>query len=148
MPVRHGRAAICVLRTENWNIEGESRRADLLQTWQQKPPPQAQLPGDPWPGPALASSCCLFQHNGIARCGFPYLTLTTLVGLFADLAWFVGGGKILKTKGWLKSPTTGLMALALFFNGLQRMTRIFAAWQLVSSLCLVVGAKPFLRILE
>lgn len=86
--------------------------------------------------------------QGTARCGFPYPTLTTPVGLFADLAWFVGGGKILKTKGWLKSPTMGLMALALFFNGLQRMTWIFAAWQLVGALCLVFGAKPFLRNLE
>lgn len=32
VPVRHRRATICILQTENWNTEGGSRQADLLQT--------------------------------------------------------------------------------------------------------------------
>lgn len=48
-------------------MAGEGRQAHLLQTRQQKPPPQAQLPGGPRPGPALASSCRSFHHNGVKR---------------------------------------------------------------------------------
>lgn len=81
----------------------------------------------------------LVPAQGSARCGFMYHTLITPLGLFADLACFVDGGKVLKTKRAMKSPVRGPMASVLFFDGLQRMMWI---------LCLMVGAKPVLRSLE
>lgn len=48
--------------------------------------------------------------------------------------FFAHGGSILKRKEWMKSPVTGSMALALE-NDVDIPT-----WQLVGSLCLVVGA--------
>lgn len=51
-----------------------------------------------------------------ARRGFMYHASTVLVDFFANLACFVDGGKALKTKGWMKNPMTGPVALTLFFN--------------------------------
>lgn len=70
------------------------------------------------------------------------------MGIFADLAGFVDGGKILKTKGQMKSLMTGPIAVALFFNDPQRMTWIFITWHLDGALSLAVGTKVCLRNLE
>lgn len=148
----HSAGILQFCKTESWTTEGESRQAGLLQTWQQEVPPGAQLPREPWLAPALASSGHLLLPHGTKHralwCTVSRVTGQPCQGVVCPSSvvyWWRG---YFKKKGMNGESSDRFHGFAPLLQWSSRNDVDVPTWQLLGSLFLVVGAKPFLRGLE